>query len=185
MEERATERPRRRSTVVSPSVVKQSAARHRHCSQHWTTVCHVFTNGTAFFPNFFFFISTDHRVHIIHTDDEEQLVTRVGRGVRRRGAGPGLRTAAATRHCRPVRDAGQRSEDRVHVHVGRMRAQVQDQRHAHHALHRQAVGRHQVRFEVSGYCRVFSFTYRSSTRLTSSEYLVKYRKRKTTHHIDG
>jgi len=58
--------------------------------------------------------------------------------VRRRGAGPGRRTAAATGRRRPDRDAGQRAEDRVRVHVGRMRAQVQGQRHAHHALHRQA-----------------------------------------------
>jgi hypothetical protein len=64
----------------------------------------------------------------------------------RRGAGPCRR---ATGHHRPVRDAGQRSEDRVRVHAGRMRAQVQDQRHADHALHRQAGGRHQVRFQVS------------------------------------
>lgn len=67
---------------------------------------------------------------------------RVGRRLRRRGAGPEDRRAS-------VRDAGQRSEDRVRVHSRRMRAQVQEQRYAHHALHRQAGGRHQVRFEVS------------------------------------
>jgi len=72
---------------------------------------------------------------------------RVGGRVRRRGSGPEGRRAS-------VRDAAQRSEDRVRVHARRMRAQVQEQRHAHHALHRQAGGRHQVRFEVSDSVRI-------------------------------
>lgn len=139
-----------RSTVVSSEFVsRQTVGRSSRCAAHVNTPptdCHVFNNVTSIvfsvrqsFPGVFFSPPSG---TCSPTRHEVQLVTRV-RGVRRRGRN-GVR-GQPTATVQPGGDAAQRSENRIRVHVGRMRAQVQDQRHAHHALHRKTGGRHQVR----------------------------------------
>lgn len=161
-EGRATERPPRRvqqSSVPSQSVVKRSAARHvvvhliaaarRRIATFSSSKTQTAAGTPVVLGPLIFSIVSNllprpsfYRPACREPRHEVQLVTRV-RGVRRRDR-DGVR-GQPTATVRPGGDAAQRSENRIRVHVGRMRAQVQDQRHAYHALHRQTGGRHQVR----------------------------------------